>query len=469
MGESNVRVEAVPDNATRADAWNAGLRASRGEYAALVGERDRLSPSALYDVASALDRAPDIDVVYSDEDRVDVSGSRRHHPHFKPDWSPDYLASCNYIGRLALMRVSTVQAVGGFVDRVSHEEWELLLRLSRAKARFRRLPLCLYHRQDEAAPVEDTGAAAIRSAHLDAIGRGPGSRQSAQPLVSIVIPNRNASAVLRTCLTGLVDETAYPHREIVIVDNGSTDAEVLEIYESLQRSGHGRVVAFNRPFNFSAACNAGATAARGELLLFLNNDIEVIHPDWLDELVRLAGRPDIGIVGAQLLYPDRTIQHAGVVFGIGLVGHIFARATPETSGIFGSAADCRNYLAVTGACQIMRRDVFDRLGGYDERFRLSFSDVILCMEAWKAGWRVVYTPFARLVHHESYTRKRDDSAEDMELLARYLKETGFVEDPYFHPELDPKSPIPAIRPPLDPMPRQIISDYVERVLAAATT
>ena len=140
--------------------------------------------------------------------------------------------------------------------------------------------------------------------------------------------------------------------------------------------------------------------------LFLNNDIEVIEPDWLDELIRWAQRPDVGIVGAKLLYPDRTIQHAGVVFGLGLVGHIFARAVEGESGVFGSSESYRNYLAVTGACQIMRKDVFRQLGGYDERFRLSFSDVVLCMEAWKAGLRVVYTPYARLVHHESYTRQR---------------------------------------------------------------
>src|SRR6185437_7278864 len=248
--------------------------------------------------------------------------------------------------------------------------------------RFRRLPRCLYHRQDEDMSIADTRADAVRSAHLEEIGLVSGWRARGQPTVSIVIPNRNAAAVLGKCVTGLVGQTAYPHREIVIVDNESTDADVLDIYEELQRKGHGRIVPFNRQFNFSAACNVGAAAARGELLLFLNNDIEVIHPEWLDELVRWAVQPDVGIVGAQLLYPDRTIQHAGVVFGLGLVGHIFARATPETSGIFGSAAEYRNYLAVTGACQMMRRDVFDRLGGYDERFRLSFSDVILCMEAW---------------------------------------------------------------------------------------
>jgi GT2 family glycosyltransferase len=285
--------------------------------------------------------------------------------------------------------------------------------------------------------------------------------------VSIVIPNRNAAAVLTQCVSGLREGTSYPDRELVIVDNGSTEPAVLELYRSLEREGRAVIVPFDRPFNFSAACNAGAAAARGDLLLFLNNDIEIIHPDWLDELVRWAQLPDVGIVGAKLLYPDRTIQHAGVVFGLGLVGHIFSRAPEGTSSLFGSDDCYRNYLGVTGACQMMRKDVFIRLGGYDERFRLSFSDIVLCMEAWKAGLRVVYTPHARLLHHESYTRKREDWPEDLELLVRYLENSGFVEDPYFHPELDPQSPVPSVRPPFGPTPRQAVRDYVERVLSAA--
>jgi GT2 family glycosyltransferase len=203
------------------------------------------------------------------------------------------------------------------------------------------------------------------------------------------------------------------------------------------------------------------------LLLFLNNDIEIVDPDWLEELVRWALRPEVGIVGAKLLFPDRTIQHGGVVFGLGLVGHIFSRAPEGASGIFGSSDWYRNYLAVTGACQMMRRDVFLALGGYDERFRLSFSDVVLGLEAWKRGLRVVYTPFARLIHHESYTRQRMDWPEDLELLVRYLQSTGFVEDPFFHRELNATSPLPALRLPFEPSPPEVVRGYIERVLAMA--
>jgi GT2 family glycosyltransferase len=480
--DGRVRVLSVPTGASRADAWNAAFRAARGEFAALLGEHDALAPAALYQIADALERGPDGDLVYSDEDRMSRQGFRRHDPRFKPDWSPELLLSSNYIGRLAMIRVSAAIGVGGFREAGgTAEEWDLCLRLSREAIRIRRVPHCLYHRDETTlpAPPGADDADSVIQDHFQKLGleaavtkTGSLARVSwdvqGQPTVSIVIPNRNAAAVLKQCLTGLLEGTSYARRELVIVDNASTEPEVLSMYQAIERGGHGRIVAFDRPFNFSAACNAGAAVARGELLLFLNNDIEVIHADWLEELIRWAQRPDVGIVGAQLLYPDRTIQHAGVVFGLGLVGHIFGRATEGESGVFGSSESYRNYLAVTGACQMMRKDVFRQLGGYDERFRLSFSDVVLCLEAGKAGYRVVYTPFARLVHHESYTRKREDSAEDMELLARYLRSSGFVEDPYCHPELDPKSLIPAVRPPFGPNPRQVIRDYVDRVLAAAT-
>jgi GT2 family glycosyltransferase len=486
--DSRVRVLRLPAGSTRADAWNAALGGALGEFAALLDQDDRLAPAALYEIASAIDRAPGCDLLYSDEDRISRSLGR-HEPRFKPDWSPELLLASNYIGRMAMMRVAAATAAGGF--RNGHngvEEWDLLLRISRATTRIQRVTRCLYHRGEadvsagtdvDAGPGngQGTAEATIRE-HWEQLGLEVAVSKSAggcrvvwpvrgRPLVSIVIPNRDAGRILKRCVSGLLQETSYPNIELVIVDNGSSDLEVIELYRSLEREGPTVIVPFARTFNFSAACNAGAAAARGDLLLFLNNDIEVLEPDWLDELARWAQRPDVGIVGAKLLYPDRTIQHAGVVFGLGLVAHIFSRAPEGASGVFGSPETYRDYLAVTGACQMMRKDVFRQLGGYDERFRLVFSDVVLCLEARRAGYRVVYTPYARLVHHESYTRKRDDSPQDMELLARYLRTTGFVEDPYLHPELDPKFLVPELRPPFDPAPRQVIREYVDRVLSTA--
>jgi GT2 family glycosyltransferase len=473
--DPRVRLLGVPAGSSRADAWNAAWRAASGEFAALLGQDDELSPTALYEIARSIEQSPDVDVVYSDED-AGSAGTRRD-PRFKPAWSPELLLSLNYIGRLAVIRVAAATVAGGFRRGFEGaEEWDLFLRLS--AARIRRVPLCLYHRHAPVEPEGEAAAAAALRSHWErrgvqaAISTCRGLHRSVwpiqgEPLVSVIIPNRDAVVVLRQCLSGLLDQTNYTRLEVVIVDNGSTDPEVLDLYRALSSRGRGRVLPFDRPFNFSAACNAGAADARGELLLFLNNDIEVIEPDWLAELIRWAQLPDVGIVGAKLLYPDRTIQHAGVVFGLGLVGHIFSRAPEHARSVFGAADGYRNYLAVTGACQMLRTALFRRMGGFDERFHISFSDVVLCMETLKAGYRTVYTPHARLVHHESYTRKRDDSVRDMELLARYLRDHDFDEDPYFHPELNSQSSLPAVRPPFDPAPRQVVHDYINRVLATA--
>ncbi len=404
--DPRIRLISIPDDLTAAARLNRALEEAGGELVGLVGEHDALAPTAFFEMARAAERSPAVEVLYSDEDRIGDDGVRST-PVFKPDWSPELLLARNYIGRLSLFRVAAVLAAGGFRDGFDGaEEWELFLRLSRAAAGFKRVAACLYHRRQPDGPDVAARDAVLRDhgCHEGLEWNVRGGADAARihwavqgtPLVSVIIPNRNAAAVLKTCVDGLLDGTSYARRELIIVDNGSTEAAVLDIYASIERRGAGRIVAFNRPFNFSAACNAGAAAAAGDLLLFLNNDIEVIEPDWMEELVRWAQRPGIGVVGAKLLYPDRLIQHAGVVFGLGLVGHIFARAADGSTGVFGSTDWYRNYLAVTGACQMMSREVFQRVGGFDERLRLSFSDVILCMEARKAGYRTVYTPHARL-------------------------------------------------------------------------
>lgn len=476
--DSRVRLIPVDPGTFPAARLNHALAGARGEFAALLDYRDVLGPSALFEMAQAADSASAADVLYSDEDRISDAGVRSR-PAFKPDWSPELLLSCNYVGRLAMIRTASAISAGGFRDGFgSAQEWEMLLRLSRSGASFRRVVGCLYHRHESGAAVTLNDRDAVLLDHgknlevpLEVVGPldAPRLRWRLErtPTVSVIIPNRNAFPVLKKCVDGILESTSYPNRELIIVDNGSTDRDVLDLYARLDRERRGRIVPFDRPFNFSAACNAGAAAASGDLLLFLNNDIEVVDADWLEELVRWTQRPGIGVVGGRLLYPDRMIQHAGVVFGLGLVGHIFGRAAESTSGAFGSSDWYRNYMAVTGACQMMPRKVFEQLGGYDERLRLSFSDVVLCMEARKAGYRVVYTPHARLIHHESYTRQKEDSAEDMERFARYLRAENFVEDPYLHPHLDPRSLIPAVRPPFEPLPRQVIADFVDRVLAAS--
>ena len=478
--DPRVRLIEVPANTPTADGWNVALSAATGEFAAILGLHDRLSPDALHTVATTIAATSTLDLLYSDEDRFTHAPRRRSSPRFKPDWSPELLLGSNYIGRLAMFRIEHARTIRGFRrDHPGAEEWDLFLRLSRITDQIHRIPACLYHANGDITATDADGARYsvvrdhLRERGLQAEVSEVGGACRAiwpivnPPLVSIVIPNRNAADVLTKCVTGLLNGTRYQPLELIVVDNDSTDEAVLELYRTIEGDRRGRVVPFAGRFNFSAACNAGAMAAKGDLLLFLNNDIEILEPDWLDELVRWALVPEVGVVGPKLLYPDGSIQHAGVVFGVGLVAHIFSRAAEGTSTLFGSPDCYRNYLAVTGACQMMRRQVYHQLGGFDERMRLSFSDVLLCLEAWRAGYRVVYTPHARLVHHESYTRKREDSVEDMEVLARYLDAHKFTEDPFFHPELNPHSHIPTVRSPFEAAPRQVIADYIRRVLASS--
>jgi GT2 family glycosyltransferase len=474
--DARIRVLTVADKASTAAVVNAALAEAGGDYVGLLGPADSLEPECFYEVARAVEAHPGIDLVYSDED-VESDAGARSRPVLKPAWSPDLLLASPYVGRLAMFAKARLHQLGGMREGIAgSEEWDLCLRLSRDTTGVRRIPRCLYHRRDAAMPV-DTAAVRVLSDRCEGFGAnlvvsrvGDAWRSrwtpARTPLVSIIVPNRNAAAIMRQCARGLLENTDYPHRELIIVDNGSTDPETLALYARLTQTASARIVPFDRPFNFSAACNLGAAAASGELLLFLNNDIEVIEPEWLDELVRWGLRPEVGVVGAQLLYPDRTIQHAGVIVGLGLVGHIYSRADVNVRTVFGSPATYRNYLAVTGACQLMRREVFDRLGGFDERFRISFSDVELCLRAWTGGYRVVYTPYARLIHHESYTRERDDAPQDKKLLAAYLRTNGFEDDPYFHPELNPRSVIPMLRPAFEAEPAAAVRALVDRTLAA---
>jgi GT2 family glycosyltransferase len=476
--DGRVRVIQVPASLPVAAAWNTALREASGDYAILLDDRDCLCATALYEVARSLQDHGESDIVYSDEDQL--KDGLRQAPRFKPAWSPELLLAHNYIGRLVAFRTATAGSAGGFRSTFPCcEEWDLWLRLARSGASIRRLARCLYHAapggrpqpaaQHTVALLEDHCNALACPAHVaasDDTCRISWMIRHA-PIVSVIIPSRNASVILQKCVRGVLEQTDYRLREVVIVDNGSTEPDVLEFYRTVDHRSV-RVVPFAAAFNFSAACNLGAANARGDLLLFLNNDIEIIEPGWLDELVRWAQLPHVGVVGPKLLYPDRRIQHAGVVFGLGLVGHIFSRAPERTSGVFGSTEWYRNYQAVTGACQMIRGDVFRQLGGFDERFRLTFSDVVLCMEAWKAGYRVVYTPYSRLIHHESLTRKTEDPLEDMTLLATYLRAEGFTSDPFFHPELDATSLVPLVRPPFAPTPEDVVRGYIDRVLATAT-
>jgi GT2 family glycosyltransferase/glycosyltransferase involved in cell wall biosynthesis len=447
-----------------------------GAWIGVISPNDVLAPNALADMADHLLRHPEDDVVYCDEDCLSQFG-RRHGLRLKPDWSPDMLLGFNYIGRLCLIRREALANAGGFDHRFAGaQEYEALLRVTSQTERIGHVARCLYHRRAPWSARPDftrgSGPARLRERavreHLQCAGLAAEASTlangmtrarwqiAAPPLVSIIIPTLNQPKILKQCVEDLRHKTDYPCKEIILVDNGSTDAEVLKYYRELTAAKAATIVSFPREFNYSEACNLGAGHASGELLLFLNNDVSVIEPDWLEEMVRFAVRPGVGCVGAKLLYPDGLVQHAGVVVGLNLCGLLYNRVSDDHCDEFGSPNMYRNLLAIMGACQMVKREAFESVGGFDERYRIAQSDVALCLRMASAGWRTVYTPHAALYHHEGHTRGRSNPTEDIELTCLDLQELRINEDPYFHPALCPHHSAPQLRLRPDMGPREFL-------------
>ncbi|MCA9070945.1 MAG: glycosyltransferase family 2 protein, partial [Planctomycetaceae bacterium] len=442
------------------------------DYVGVIREGDTLSKEGLFQVADHITRAPETDVLYTDEVHVNAAGNQVESVLLKPDWSPEMLLGYNYLGSLSVVRKSILSEVGGFQPKYkAAQEWDLNLRLAERDCKIRRIPRCCYLRHNKMAPVPQgtatpESAESYRNVLSDYVKRQnlPAKVETNKngtlrlrwqlsdcPLVSIIIPSKNSPKLIKQIVHDLVQNTSYPNKEIVIVDNQSDDPEVLRFYEQQRAMGNVKVTQFDETFNYSAACNKGASVAEGQIYLFLNNDMEVCSSDWLDEMVGWAVQDDIGIVGTKLVYPNGIMQHCGVVIGPPPLAGLIYHKVPEAEwGIFGTLDSYRNYLSVIGACQMIRRDVFEELNGYDEEYLIASSDTAFCLRASKAGYRTVYTPFAELIHHEGLTRGKTNPVQDIERLARDIREMGISEDSYHHPLLSPNHPEPTVRSAIEP-------------------
>ncbi len=485
VGERQLRRVGVEPDWDRGAVLQHLLGQASGAWVAVLDAGDVLAGDALGVLDGAIAAVGDLAVLYADEDFLSADG-RRVMPQFKPDWSPELLTAYNYFGRLAVLSRPLALAAGGFAAGAgAGAEWGLHLRLSAAAEaagqRITRVSRVLCHRVAGGAdrPAPGSLAAeqnrAVLAAHWRARGAAAGIETqpdgtqrsrwaSADTLVSVIIPNHDSPDMLRRCVTGLLEGTGHRRVELIIVENNSTDPRTAALYGELQARAV-RVVRHDAPFNYSAACNRGAAVATGALLLFLNNDIEVVEPGWLGEMVRVAELPGVGIVGAKLRYPDGTLQHAGVAVGIHLYGLMFNRGDEAAWGVFGSPNTTRNWLAIMGACQMVRREVFDRVGGFDEAYTVANSDVALCLRAYKAGWRTVYTPWAVLVHHEGATRGHTNPAADMARSAREVARLGVESDPFLHPELSGFFAVPRLRVAAEPSLRDVLALDAARHLA----
>lgn len=467
--DPRIKVQYRETNGHISAASNTALELASGELVAFLDHDDELAPHALYMVARARHDHPDARLLYSDEDKIDDQGLRCD-PYFKPDWNPDLFLSHNLVTHLATYERERVLEIGGFREGFEGaQDYDLALRYCEGlqDAEIVHIPHVLYHwraipgstaagpaEKDYAAEAgrravnarfERTGSAAV--AELVS-GRGTTFRikhplPDERPLVSIIIPTRDQVGLLKRCVESLVEGTDYEPYELLIVDNLSRERRTLEYLQSLEESGRARILRYRKPFNFAAINNFAALRAQGSILCFLNNDTEIVEGQWLGEMVSHAVRPEVGAVGAKLLYPNDTIQHGGVILGIGgFAGHAHKGLSRDSPGYVCRALVTQNMSAVTGACLVLEKELFDAVGGLDEeRFAVACNDVDLCLRLREAGYHNVWTPFAVLYHHESVSRGYEDTPEKK---ARFEKEVSefreawgdvMENDPAYNPNL----------------------------------
>ncbi|WP_428542720.1 glycosyltransferase [Rhodopila sp.] len=461
-----------------AAATNSALAVASGEFVAFLDHDDLLAEHALYEIAAELNAHPETDLIYSDEDQVDPSG-HRYQPYFKPDWNIDLLLGQNVFCHLGVFRRELLTRIGGLREGVvdGSQDHDLVLRCAAAseQPRVRHIPEILYHwRQMNAASSFsqvnlDSCVAAARQGVQDYLkARGvqgaevvpasmvPRWNRVCWPLplppprVSVIVPTRDQADLLSKCASGLLHRTSYPDLELLIVDNDSREPQTAALFERLLRDDRVRILQSPGKFNYSFVNNSAVHEASGEIVALINSDIDVINDSWLREMVSIAVRPDVGAVGAKLLYADDRIQHAGVVLGVGsyangpgVAGHFGTQVSRNEIGYFGQLALTREVSAVTGACLVMRKEVYEAVGGLDaEHLPVSFNDVDLCLRIRALGLRVIWTPFAELYHLESASRGYDRTSEQ---IARANKEAEYMRhrwgpaldnDPFYNPAFD---------------------------------
>ncbi|MBP3878144.1 MAG: glycosyltransferase family 2 protein [Lachnospiraceae bacterium] len=471
-GDGRVRYRRLAENRGISENTNEAIRMAEGDIIMLADHDDTVDPSACYEIVKAFNSDIDVDIVYTDEDKITQTGNIYYDPNFKPDYNLDLLRSNNYICHIFAVRRMVVQMAGLLRSEFDGaQDYDFILRCCEKARGIRHVPKALYHwraHMDSTAGnpesklyAYENGRRAV-AAHYERLGISAQVEMTqywgryrtifavqGRPLVSIIIPNRDHAADLRRCLDSVFAKSTYQNYEILILENGSQEPETKAYYGELTAAhANVRILEWKEDFNYSAINNFGAKEAAGEYLLFLNNDTEVLTPSWIEELLGHAQRPDVGCVGAKLLFPDGTIQHAGVVLGMGgAAGHMFAGLSAKVFSYGGRANSTQDLSAVTAACMMTRRSVFLEAGGFDPEFRVAFNDVDYCLKLREKNLLVVENVFAELVHYESATRGSDMAASDSEKHRRFLSEANRLRakwpayyeggDPYFNPNLEP--------------------------------
>ncbi|RUZ78752.1 glycosyltransferase [Mesorhizobium sp. M7A.F.Ca.US.006.01.1.1] len=449
-------------------ASNSALELVTGEWVALLDHDDLLRSHALAEIVLEIDRHPDAELIYSDEDKIDAEG-RRYAPCFKPDFSRELFRSQNYLNHLTVHRAENIRAVGGWRPGFEgSQDYDLNLRVFEriGPERIRHIPKVLYHWRAVEGSTALGGSqksyayvAGLRALeeHVERMNipakaeEAPGTPfyrlrffvPEPQPLVSLIIPTRDKVELLRNCVESIREKTTYGNYEILVVDNGSMEEETLAYFRELKKAKNVRVLRYDKPFNYSAINNFAVGKAKGSIIGLVNNDIEVISPDWLTEMASWAVQPDVGCVGAKLYYANDTVQHGGVIVGVGgVAGHSHKHFPRHHPGYFSRLKVLQNLSAVTAACLLIRKSVFEEVGGLNEiDLTVAFNDVDLCLKVQEAGYTNVWTPYAELYHLESISRGAEDAPEKM---ARFKSEIMYMQrrwkkiiehDPFYSPNL----------------------------------
>lgn len=445
---------------------NVALEKVEEDFVVFMDHDDLIPPETLYECTKALNDKPETEVIYTDEDKISEDGTKYFQPHFKADFNLDLLRSQNYLSHLFIVRRELREKVGLLREEYEgSQDYDFILRCVEQTDHILHIPKVLYHwraHMDSTAGNPESKeyayiagqkaiAAHYKRMHLDAevtkmfwgVYRTKYQLRES-PLVSVIIPNKDHAEDLKQCIESVEAKKKNIRLEYLVVENNSEEQETFLMYEELQRQYENlQVLYWDKSFNYSAINNFAEKKANGEYLLLLNNDTEVINDESLEELLTYCMREDVGIVGARLLYPDDTIQHAGVVLGLGgVAGHVFLGKKPDDLGYFGKIYCAQEYSAVTGACMMVKRSVYKEVGGLDEGFEVAFNDVDFCMRVRKAGYKVVYNPYALLYHYESKTRGMEDSEEKIQRFQREINlfvnrwnkelEEG---DPFYNPNL----------------------------------
>ncbi|MBU0762475.1 MAG: glycosyltransferase family 2 protein [Candidatus Altiarchaeota archaeon] len=461
--DERIRSKAIEEGRCLGETLNALLAKQPRTYVGMLDVGGMLHKHCLREIQKHILLRPSADVVYTDLEEVNPKTRRRIRRIRKPEYSPENLLVSNYIGRFTVIRASKALRSGGFrVGVDAAHEHDLLLRLSEKNAKFSNISCALYRvfknkEVDEKMNSERVSATkSVIEAALARRGINAGVafdrtnkvfriryRFDTQPLVSIIIPFKDKTSVLKTCIKSIHEKTSYKNYEIVLVDNGSTEAAMPKYLKTLTKNKRIHIIKYNKPFNYAAINNYAAKKAKGKILLFLNNDIKVLVKDWIQEMLGLAMQKHVGVVGAKLVFPSGKIQHTGTYFMKGISDDLHFRQINYNKGpryddrgkrLYDSI---RNTIAVTGACMMIRREVYEDVGGMDEGFRVFFNDTDLCLRAWSKGYTVVYTPYNRIVHFEATSRGRHYDAQIFKEFKRMNKKWGkqLKQDPFYSPKV----------------------------------